>query len=238
MVRLIPISLLAGCSDPSVVLQGTVYASADPTSPALGGAEVTLVDAATERIGSVKTDAEGAFEIVVPEPGVVFVEITAPDYAVSTFPGIIGAGPVQVVEEGALYGVSEAERAEALATFAGCPGADGASAIVVGEMRLHIIDTLTGGSPTTGTGVAEVLKSGESTWTGCYLDGEGVYDPEAVFTGLTGKFLVGGVQPGLYDLAVSAEIATGIWTEAAYPLWIPDRPHVVSPWYPAWLPLD
>ena len=27
----------------------------------------------------------------------------------------------------------------------------------------------------------------------------------------------------------------GVTTSEVYPLWIPDREHVVSPWFPAWL---
>jgi hypothetical protein len=151
---------------------------------------------------------------------------------------VVGLEPIQVVEDGALYGVSEELRATVLAEFTGCPGTDQDTALVLGELRLDMVDEVTGGSPTINTGIAEVLKSGETEWLGCYLGDEGVYDPEAAWTGSTGRFLVGGVEPGQYDLAVSAQIVEGVWTEASYPLWIPDRPHVVSPWYPAWVPFE
>jgi hypothetical protein len=55
-------------------------------------------------------------------------------------------------------------------------------------------------------------------------------------TGDSGAFGVLGVPPGLHDLQLEAAVAAEITTAEVYPLWIPDRPDVVSPWYPAWLP--
>jgi hypothetical protein len=229
---------LLGCSETVVTLQGTVYQSVDPVAPPLAQAELLVVDVEGVRLAEAVTDDDGKFELSVVGGDTVFVEITAEGYAVSTFPGVVGIQPVQVVEDGALYGVSEEVRAQVLAEFAGCPGTGEDQAIVLGELRLDMVDAVTGGSPTINTGIAEVLKSGQSEWLGCYLGEAGVYDPEATWTGETGRFLVGGVEPGLYDLAVSAQIVEGVWTEASYPLWIPDRPHVVSPWYPAWVPFE
>lgn len=229
--------LLLACAEDPVLLQGTVYASPLPGADVLAGAEIRLVSAEEELLAEASTNSSGQFEVEVPS-GVVFAEISADGYAVTTFPGTIGASPTQIVEDGALYGISEAERQAEIDAFSGCPGMTSESALVLGEIRIDITDTLTGGSPTTGTGVAEVQRNGESAWLGCYLDGDGNFDPEAVFTGATGRFLVGGVEPGIYDLEVSAQISEGLWTTASYPLWIPDRPLAISPWYPAFVPLS
>lgn len=225
------------CTQIEVTLQGTVYESVDPTAALLQDAEIRIINSD----GALVTEAEavdGHFEAIVPAGGVVFLEVTAPGYAVTTFTGIIGLQPVQPIEDGVLYGISETERSGILADFAGCPGVDNDQGLVIGEIHAQFIDPITGGSPSVGTGIAEVLRNGESTWIGCYLDAEGLYDPEAIWTGETGRFLVSDVEPGIYDLFLSAQISEGLWTEATYPLWIPDRSLAISPWYPAWVPID
>lgn len=230
--------VIAGCVEETVALNGTVYESYEPLSAPLEDGELRIVDFAGEPLTTVHTSADGTFDAVVPAGISVFVEVSADGFAVTPFPGVIGFEPVQTVEDHALYGVSDAERADWLARYEGCPGADTDRAMVIGEMRLYgLTDPLTGGNPTIGTGTVTVADGDIEEATGCYLDEDGaLYDPDAVFTGASGAFGVFGVEAGLHDFQLRGEMATDLSTTEVYPLWIPDRPNVVSPWFPAWLP--
>lgn len=229
---------ILGCAEETVTLNGAVYESHSPLSAPLAEAEIRVVDFAGAPLGTAVADGEGYFEVVVPGGDAVFVEVTAEGYAVTPFPGVIGLDPVQSVEDHALYGVSDAERAAWITRFTGCPGADTDRAIVLGEMRLYgLVDPLTGGNPLIGTGKVRVSDGEDGVASGCYLDPEGgVWDPEATVTGESGAFAIFGVDPGLYDLHLEGVVSETVSATQVYPLWIPDRPNVVSPWYPAWLP--
>lgn len=227
-----------GCTDETVLLNGVVYESHDLLSPALAGAEIHVVDFDGTSLSTATADGGGRFETEVPGGIPVFVEVSAEGYSVTPFPGVIGLAPVQTVDDHALYGVSDAERADWLARFTGCPGADGDRAIVLGEMRIYgLEDPLTGESPTIGTGIVTVTDGEQTEAAGCYFDPAGErYDPAAEVTGDSGAFAVFGVEPGLHDLQLEGAVSETLSASEVYPLWIPDRPNVVSPWYPAWLP--
>jgi hypothetical protein len=230
--------IFVGCSEETVRLTGNVFESHDLLSGPLEDGELAIVDFDGKPLATAETDANGAFEAVVPAGIAVFVEVTAEGFAVTAFPGVIGLDPEQEVEAHALYGVSDAERADWLGRFTGCPGADDDRAMVIGEMRIYgLQDPYTGESPTIGTGTVAVAQGEDVKASGCYLDEDGaLYDPEAEVTGASGAFGVFGVGPGLHDLQIEGEVSTDLSTTQAYPLWVPDRPNVVSPWFPAWLP--
>jgi hypothetical protein len=230
--------LALGCAERLTVVNGVVFESRDPLSPGLGGASVEFVDEYGERLDRVTADADGAFQVTVPSAESVFVVISADGFATTTFPGSIGYAEQAQVEDHALYGVTLAEREAWLAQYAGCAGADDpVGAVVVGEIREYgITDPYTGESPTTSMGLAELYDGGEApTWTGCYLDADGVaWDPEAELTGPAGQFAVFGVGPGFHDLVIQTLIGPDLWTVDVYPMWVPEGDDVVSPWFPAW----
>lgn len=227
---------LVGCAEEAPIhLLGTVYQSSEPLSAPLGGAELELVTFDGAPIGTTTADDVGAFDIFVPPGQPLFVIITADGYATSVFPGSIGLADEQFVEDHALFGVSTAERQEWVDLFAGCPGVED-GAFVVGEVReFEIVDPYSDVHPTASTAQVTVRDADQASWEGCYLDDEGLaHDPEAAFTGGTGRFLVPGVPEGIHDLVVEVLVGPDTWTQNTYPVRIPARDDVVSPWWPLW----
>lgn len=242
------VALAAGCTpDPSVSLWGIVWdGPGDPTSDdeasgeaddprGLAGAEVTFLDDAGLPLTSTTTAEDGAFEVVLPGGYAVFVEVRKEGFATTTFPGVIGLQPEQRVEDHTIYAVPLEDAESLKAAFTECPGATGDGALVYGQVKIDgLADAVTGGSPSVGTGVATVWgASVEDRADACYFDWSGTrYERKFDRTGPSGRFAVFDVQPGLRTIEVEYEVAPDVWMEQAYPLWIPDDPVVVSPWFP------
>lgn len=226
-----------GCGnlDP-ITVSGVVYSSHDPLSPPLPGAELRFVDFDLAELGTATADADGAFALSLPAGVSVLVAISAEGNATTTFPGVLGVGD-QEVEDHAMYGFPLADEADLRARFAGCPGADAGGAMVYGEIRVYGLSDPDGQEPSTNVGTAKV-DTGDAQIFGCYFDAAGeLYDPEAAFTGDSGQFAVFGVEPGLHDLLIDADLTPGQDSTVSYPLWVPDAPTVVSPWFPAYVEL-
>lgn len=234
---MLPLLILACADDELVRLEGTVVESHGSTAP-LPDATVAFVDDSGAPLGDAVTDAYGNFAIDLPAGANVFVTIDAVGFVTSVFPGVIGVQPLQKVEGYALYGVSAAEHESLLAVWSGCPGLTETGPLVVGEQRIYGLTDGAGNSPSVNTGIATLLSAdGSDSEEGCYLTDDGsAYDPTAETTGASGTFLVAGATPGPWDLVVEYEFGVDQWTTAIYPVWLPDRGPIVSPWYPAWVP--
>lgn len=229
-------TMLAACADPpTVTLRGWIYEGKDLLAGGLPAADLEFVSFEGDPIGTTRTDAGGAFEMTVPGGSPLFVSVSADGYATSVFPGSVGLDAEQLVEDHVLFGVSLAELDTLRAQLAGCPDLD-VGGIVYGEVREYgITDPYNGTSPTASTGQVTVQDGDEAEWSGCYLDEKGIaYDPEAVFTGASGKFAVAGVPTGLHDLVVEVLVGPDLWTQNTYPVRITEGEDVVAPWWPLW----
>jgi hypothetical protein len=232
---MIALLALTGCDKPLMTtLHGAVYSSHDPMSGGLPGASVRIVDGQGAEVASTTTDDSGAFDVELESGQSVFVLVDADGYATSTFTGNVGIEADAEVEDHAIYGVSDQELADVLATFAGCEGAGGPGAVVFGEVHEYGLYT-NNGAPLVAPQATAVVEHGGDSWPGCYLDDDGVaHDPDAVMTGASGRFAAFGVGEGRARLVVQTQLDVDLWTYDAYPLFVPksDR-RVVSPWYPA-----
>jgi len=228
-----PVVFLAACTAPEVLVKGVVYSSYDSTSDRLSQARVIIVDQDDEKYDSVRADAQGKFEARAPEGETIHAEISGEGFEVTSFTGVSGLSEVYRVEDGLLFGFSNAQRAEWEALFAGCPGLETPGGVVFGEIRL--LELTDSGEHALVNGVAEVVSRNQKrTWDACYLDDDGLaYAPEATTTGPSGRFAVFGIEPGTRILTVGWEYAPDIWSYSdTYVRLTEDG---VAPRFPAWV---
>ncbi|HHO51214.1 MAG TPA: carboxypeptidase regulatory-like domain-containing protein [Deltaproteobacteria bacterium] len=243
-MRWIPIGLspwVWGCTQPMVQLSGTIYSSHEPSSPPQAGARVTVVDLEGGILDEAETDEGGRFSVLLPEGLEIIAEIRGEGLATATFPGISGIDPFAELEDRSLYAVSLEEVEAERARFLGCPGAEEPSALLFGEMRLHgLVDPETGENPTVNTGRIDVRSAAGGQWSACYLDADGAaYDPEAPWTGDSGRFAVFGIGAGLHDIDARYEFFEGYWVGEIYAAWVPPEDEVVAiPGWPVLVPFD
>lgn len=195
--------LLTGCSG-DVELVGRVARFQGSTDDAVG-ARVTLHDADFASLDETLTDANGLFSLVAPRGSEIHLVIAGEGLVPAVFPGESGLQDRFAVPDGRLWGVREEDVAAWRADFAGCPGAEGAGGILFGTTYL----ALAGADPATlfpeplSFAYAEPSETpGEGRVTACYLDDDGVPDPTARRTGLTGRFMIFGIEGGPWTLTV------------------------------------
>lgn len=229
--------LVAACAPATVRLEARVSASReDPV--ALPGARVVVRDHAFERLVDGVTDADGRVALDVPAQAEIHVVVQADGAAPSAFRGETGAAPVFAVPDGTLWAVPEAEVAAWRARFAGCPGAEGASTLVVGQLRVAIAIEDVGQAGIADQGFAYVSDVADPTLDrrdACYLDAEGeAWDPEADYAGPSGLFALFGVEGGPWALTLG-RFVTGGTAVGRRTLYVPED-GVVS-LHPALVPL-
>lgn len=237
MPGVLPLLLLSACEVPQdVILTGVVWNGPGDTAPSLPEAEVTVLDELGEPLGTTMADADGAFSLTVAGGDSVFVVIRRDGYATSSFPGVLGIGE-QRAEDHTLYAVPLEQVEAARATWAGCAGTGSAQGISYGDVRVFdLVDDVTGEHPSVGTATITVIAERESDdRAGCYLDAFGErYESRRTVTGPAGRFATFDLVPGLHRIQVDY---TGVgWSDQlSYPMWIPDDPVSVAPWFPLWV---
>jgi hypothetical protein len=195
----------------------------DSSGAPVAGATVRVRAADGTRYDTDKAGDDGGFRVHAPRGDTIHLEIEAEDAVTSSFLGVSGFLDVLRIPEGAVWSLPAEEYDAWVAQFAGCPDVDTSGSAVFGEVRVFdIVDPVTGEHPLVLTGQVELFDAaGEPVGTVCMLDDEGVYDPEAVVTGLTGRFAAFGLPAGLGALVVSWEPAPGESIKAAYPIYLP-----------------
>ncbi|MCA9492875.1 MAG: hypothetical protein KC621_23245 [Myxococcales bacterium] len=237
MAALLPMLLLGACEIPQdVILTGVVWDGVGDTVTSLPDAEVTVLDALGEPLGSTTANAEGSFGLTVQGGDAAFVVIRRDGYATSSFPGVLGIGE-QRVEDHTLYALPLEQVEQERATYVGCPGADASTAISFGEVRIFdIVDDVTGEHPSVGTATITVIgERATDDRDACYLDAFGErWEPRRTATGPTGRFAAFDLAPGLHRIQVDY---TGVgWSDQlSYLMWIPDDPVSIAPWFPVWV---
>lgn len=230
---------LAACGGlpDEVLLTGNV-AAAPGASEGLSGASLTVYDEAGTVRGQAQADANGDFELLAPAGDVVFVDIEAEGYVAASFAGVVGVQEQQPVEAGAFYGISSDTYAEWEATFAGCPGLGEGGGASFGEVRIsNLTEPDSDEHPTVATAVVTIDDGEGNFWEACYLDEDGLaYDPDAEWTGESGRFAVFGVPAGELRISVSYEVFDGNWSTEDYPVRVPEGG--VAPQFPLWTDFD
>lgn len=228
--------LLAACSSGEVTIYGTLYESADADADALADGTIQIREDDGQAYGSAAhTDALGEFSALAPGGATIFAEIGGRDDGVTaSFTGTTGVGETLEVnvDEHVLYAFSQEDLDVWRDLMDGCPGA-GEGGAVLGEVRMSELSQ-GGEHPLVTTAWVEVEAANGEVWEGCYLDDEGTgWDPDAEWTGETGRFAVFGVPEGAYTLTVRYAISDDYHAASWTPLWVPEDG--VAPRFPAWV---
>ena len=186
--------LILGCVDKSpefVTMSGSVFSDKD-SEITISGATMDVYDIAMEEIDSVVTDESGSFDAQVRFGSFVFLDLQADGHVRTGFSGAIGTQDY-LVPDGTLWMRSDEEQAVVDAAFAGCEDMD-LDGWVEGEILMALPQDEGVVKSFVETGWAKVLLEDGVEREACYLDAEGLFDPEAVLTGPTGRFLLPNVS--------------------------------------------
>lgn len=220
-----------------VGVSGRVFEGHDRLGFPLADGDIRLLDGDGNEVDAGQTGARGGFRLTARANQLVFAEITAEGFGVSSFTGTTGVQALKV-DDGALYGVETRVVDAWTALMEGCPGQADAGGLVYGEVRLfEVFDPETGEEPTVGTAWAAVESVPEGTRReACYLADDGAsWAPDSDRTGGTGRFAVFGVPPGLHTLEVGFDLPGGDSYTSLWTVWMPDAPGAVVPRFPVYV---
>lgn len=219
-----------------VVVSGEVYAGRAEGSAPLGGAALRTHNLYTEEVDRTEADAQGRFEILAPPIDQFFFTIEAEGFVPTSLSAAVGTTDT-TAPTGAVWARSLADHEAALAPFAACPGADAPGGVIEGEVRVYLGDTVQGADelPLVTTASLFAEDTNGRIAAPCLLDDEGLYDPEAMVTGQTGRFAMFGLSPGIAALRLSYTIDDVPVPEQYTKVMVPEGG--VAPLYPAWAEL-
>ena len=217
--------MLVACmpADPdSSLFMGVVRSGTALDGPGLEDATLTSFDPDGKVVAEATSGADGAFEIAIPWGGVFAVVVEADGHVPTSMSGF-GTTDTVLAPDGVVFARTEAWWDEQVELWAGCPGLEDGPA-VEGILRAYLpvpgdeVDTL----PVVNTGSLTLDIDENSVQFPCYLDDDGVYDPDATVTGDTGRFLFAGTAPGwsIVKPSFTAEGAENPGIDQA--VWIPE----------------
>lgn len=219
---ILAVFLCAACGTPDVVLRGKANDHAGDKSGPLAAGELILFDQDQQEHDRSTTGADGRFEVLAPEGELVFVQVDHPQGAPAYFTGQAGLDPVQDVPDDTWYGVPDWQRAGWEATFDGCEGI-GDGGLVIGQVHAFVPGIEVGPDTVVTAARVGILRSSveEDRIEACYLNDDGVFDPEATRTGDSGMYAVPEVPPGRHMLLIEIEFAEGLFSPNSYTVWMP-----------------
>lgn len=217
---------LAACfpADPEYsVFEGTVRSSPSLDGPPLAGATLTSF-APDGSLFSETTAAEnGTFALEIPWGG-LFAVVTEADGHVPTSMTGFGVTDTVLAPRGAVFARTLEWWDAEVDRWQDCGDLTGAPPVVEGILRVSLpvpnseIDTL----PVVTTGELALNHDSDRVSLPCYLDDDGVFDPEAVATGDTGRFFFADVPTGWATLT-SNHTADGVsYDGTVHDVFVPD----------------
>lgn len=210
-----------------------------------GGLQLTLRDERFEVVDTTTTSPDGRFALSLPSPGGIHLEVAGEGHVPVSFAGGSGKGPVLEVAEDELWAfpvpLAEAWRAR----FTGCPGADAAGAMIIGELRVDLTneENPLGLLWPNSFAFRSSLEGPEvDRQDACYLDHDGIYDPELVGTRCDAEattdcltaFGIFEVEPGP-GLITAGQYTTSGSLLDRFEVWVPEGGAVTL--LPAYVPL-
>lgn len=236
---MLALALLACTPMPTeVTLTGAVFDDRHSAAGPLEGATVQLYDSALALYSQAQTDADGAFTVMAPAGTPVYFELHAPDFVPTGFSGTTGLSDA-AVPDGTLWLESEDDLGELEGSFAGCPGVGEASGVIEGEIRYYAegYEPDEGSEwPIADTAWAIAYDTAGNPTPACYLDAEGAaYDPDAIVTGVSGRFAIFGAPTGPVTLEVGYNMNDEPYWHTYYYMYVPEDG--VAPAWPAYVAL-
>jgi hypothetical protein len=209
-----------------------VFTDNDGTTP-VSTVQLNVFDVALAPIDSVVSDASGAFAAQVRFGSTVFLDLQAEGYVRTGFSGVIGTADYQV-PDGVLWMRSDAEQDGVDAAFSGCENLD-SGGLIDGEILMALPqgeDTL---KTYVETGWAKAFLENGDEIPACYLNAEGQFDPEGVYTGEQGRFLIPGLS-GKVQLRVGYDLGDSEVFSVDMMIYVPEN-GVVALFDVLWMPL-
>jgi len=228
------LSLLACNNIPDVVtVTGEVYDSPADDSQTVAGVEVTFFDGAMEVVDQFVTSDSGAFSAIGRSGSPLYVSMKAEGFMATAISGSLGFEDYDV-PDGDLWLRSNEDHSVVVEEFDGCENMSDGDGAVEGEILMAVPGE--GGSYKAWVETAWVtaVTADGVEHRACYLDDDGVFDPEATMTGQTGRFAVWGVS-GPVMLMVGYSISDQPYWSGNFYIYVPEDG--VAPLYDAlWLP--
>jgi len=215
-----------------LTMTGTIFQDNDATE-AVANVQLGVFDVALEVVDEVLSDDAGAFSAQVRFGSTVFLDLQAEGYVRTSFSGVIGTADYQV-PDGVLWMRSESDQALVDEAFSGCENLD-QDGLIDGEILMALPkgdDTL---KTYVETGWAKAFLANGDEAPACYLDAEGSYDPEGVYTGEQGRFLIPGVS-GKVQLRVGYDLGETEVFSVDMMVYVPED-GVVTLFDVLWMPL-
>jgi hypothetical protein len=223
--------LFASCTKgfDDIVLTGTLYDGEESASAPVSGADLQIRNADGSKGEHTTTAYDGVFQIeITPEQSFTAVFSEAGSVETS-FAATAGLGDIDA-ETRQLWLRSEDELADIATTFGDCGERGGAS--IEGVVHLyvpsvadyHYLPLVTSADVT-------ALDDAGDVHMACYLDDEGVYDADAVETGLTGRFAIFGLPEGHATVRIGFVLGTEEMPQTVFPVWLSEAG--TAPLYPA-----
>lgn len=172
---------------------------------------------------------DGSFEVTGPQSLPLLAVVSGPGLIEASFAGVLGVGPLQV-PEGEIYGWSTELMERLRAEFGACGEAPGS--VVTGEIRLFGATDSSGSVLIVDEGTAVLYDNDDQPIQACYLNDQGMYDPDAALTGATGRFGFFGLDAGTYRLLYGYDLG-GEAVEAE--LFLTVREEGITPLYPVFI---
>ena len=229
--------LLLACTEDFISLSATLQSGLWDQEPLAGG-EVIAYDFGLMETDRVRSAEDGSFAVALRPSSIFYLELAAADHVTTGITGTSGPGDLRI-DDGRVWVRTREELDAVRAEFAGCPGADGDGAVIEGEIRLYIPGATTDQAPLSTTGWARVYGPDGALYEDtCYLlddEEQWVYDPEARYTGVHGRFAIFDAPAGEVSVEVGYDIEDYTYYQTYYYAYVPEGG--VTPMYPAWVEL-
>jgi hypothetical protein len=222
--------LFIACAEPitEVQMTGQVLSALDSS---IGAPEVQVIirDGETEDYSETTTDEDGIFTVAVPVSSAIHMEFSGPSHVPTAFSALTDAQDF-TVPIGDMWLRSAAEVDALRASFAGCPSVDLEGGIVEGEVHYNAVSTASETHLIAEEASVTIYEADGTTHTVCYLDGDGLSDPDAEVVGGTGRFAAFGVPGG--PITVGFQTQTGVTDNESFGfVLLPEDG--IAPFYPA-----
>lgn len=218
------------CAEPitEVQLTGQVLAGLDSPVGA-EGVTVLVRDSATVDFSEATTDEDGVFTVPVPISSAIHMEFDGPGFVPTAFSAITAAEDF-IVPVGGLWMRTPAELEDLQETFSSCATVDVAGGVIEGQVLYTAVSQASGSNLVAEEAIVNVYEADGAAHTVCYLDDEGISDPNVAAVGATGRFAAFGIPAGPITVGFSIEFDQ-VQREVFGYVFLPEGG--VGPFYPA-----